>query len=81
VPFPNLPLVAYPNWGRVWDGATYEWAEGTGVVEFPPDLLDRWFATGARVIGGCCGIGPQGIAGIAAWRAARRRVAAPTGGP
>jgi homocysteine S-methyltransferase len=67
----DLPLVAYPNWGRIWDGATYEWVEGTGVVEFPPDLLDRWFDAGARIIGGCCGIGPEGIAGIAAWRAHR----------
>jgi homocysteine S-methyltransferase len=63
----DLPLVCYPNWGRVWDGATYEWVEGTGVVEFAPDLLERWLAAGARVIGGCCGIGPEGIAGVAAW--------------
>lgn len=76
----DLPLVAYPNWGRIWDGATYEWVEGTGVVEFRPELLDRWFAAGARVIGGCCGIGPGGIAGIAAWRATPRRAAAPAGG-
>jgi homocysteine S-methyltransferase len=65
----DLPLVAYPNWGRVWDGATYEWVEGTGVVEFSPALLDRWRTAGAQIIGGCCGIGPKAIAGIAAWRA------------
>lgn len=63
----DLPLVAYPNWGRVWDATTYEWVQGPGVVEFPPDLLDRWYAAGARVIGGCCGIGPRGIAGVAEW--------------
>ena len=63
----DLPLVVYPNWGRVWDGASYEWVEGSGVVEFPAELLDRWRAAGARVIGGCCGIGPEGIAGVAAW--------------
>jgi homocysteine S-methyltransferase len=67
----DLPLVAYPNWGRIWDGTTYAWVEGTGVVEFQPQLLDRWYAAGARVIGGCCGIGPRGIAGVAAWRASR----------
>ena len=67
----SLPLVVYPNWGRVWNGATYEWAEGTGVVEFPADVLDRWYAAGAGVIGGCCGIGPEGIAGVASWRMAR----------
>ncbi len=72
----DLPLVAYPNWGRVWDGSRYEWVEGTGIVEFPAELLDRWYAAGARVIGGCCGIGPTGIAGIADWRAARASVPA-----
>jgi homocysteine S-methyltransferase len=63
----DLPLVAYPNWGRVWDGTTSELVEGTGVLEFSIDLLDRWHAAGARVIGGCCGIGPEGIAGIGVW--------------
>lgn len=66
----DLPLVAYPNWGRIWDGDRHEWVDGTGVVEFPPELLDRWYEAGAHVIGGCCGIGPDGIAGVAAWRAA-----------
>ena len=75
----DLPLVVYPNWGRNWDGATYEWIEGTGVVEFPTDMLDRWYDAGARAIGGCCGIGPRGIAGVSAWRAARRSVAATNG--
>lgn len=76
----DLPLVAYPNWGRVWDGATYQWVDGTGVVEFAPDLLDRWYAAGARIIGGCCGIGPPGIAGVTEWRGMRHRVA-PADGP
>ena len=53
--------------------------EVTGVVEFPTDLLDGWYDAGARVIGGCCGIGPRGIAGVSAWRAARRSAAATNG--
>lgn len=72
----ELPLVAYPNWGRIWDGARRGWAQGAGVVQFSHELLDRWLAAGARVIGGCCGVGPAGITGIAAWRAARGRVPA-----
>jgi S-methylmethionine-dependent homocysteine/selenocysteine methylase len=68
----ELPLVAYPNWGRVWNAARYAWVGGPGVVEFPPALLDSWYGAGARAIGGCCGIGPSGIAGIAAWRAGRQ---------
>jgi S-methylmethionine-dependent homocysteine/selenocysteine methylase len=69
----DLPLVAYPNWGRVWSGTKRKWVNGAAVVEFPPDLLDAWYAAGARIIGGCCGIGPAGIAGVAAWRAAREK--------
>lgn len=67
----DLPLVVYPNWGRVWDGATYEW-QGAGVEGFSRDLLDGWRARGARAIGGCCGIGPTAIADVAAWAAATR---------
>lgn len=67
----DLPLVAYPNSGRVWDGARRRWSDGNGVSKFPAELLDSWYAAGARAIGGCCGIGPRGIADIAAWRAAR----------
>lgn len=66
----DLPLVVYPNWGRVWNGDTYEW-HGAGVDGFSADLLDRWSAAGATAIGGCCGIGPDAIGDIAAWRAAR----------
>lgn len=67
----DLPLVAYPNWGRMFDGTTHGWLEGDDVVEFPPELLERWLKAGARMIGGCCGIGPTGIAGIAGWRTSR----------
>ena len=66
----DLPLIAYPNWGRVWDGDTWEW-HGAGVDGFSADLLDRWRAVGATAIGGCCGIGPASIGDIAAWRAER----------
>ena len=64
----DLPLVAYPNSGRAWNHETSEWEAGTGTVEFPDELLDQWHTSGARAIGGCCGIGPDGIAGIASWR-------------
>ncbi len=66
----DLPLVAYPNWGRTYDGETNEWHEGTAVMKFTTEALDRWHAAGATVIGGCCGIGPVGIA---AWSNARTK--------
>ena len=61
----DLPLVVYPNAGRVWDGDTYTWS-GAGVERFAPELVARWRGLGARAIGGCCGIGPAAIAEIAA---------------
>ncbi|MFN0154482.1 MAG: homocysteine S-methyltransferase [Gaiella sp.] len=62
----ELPLVVYPNWGRVWNGATYEW-HGAGVDGFSSELLDDWRRRGASAIGGCCGIGPAAIADIVRW--------------
>ena len=60
----DLPLLVYPNWGRVWDGDTYTW-RGDGVDRFPPELVESWRRLGARAIGGCCGIGPAAIAELA----------------
>lgn len=60
----DLPLVVYPNWGRVWDGDTYTWS-GAGVDSFAPELVRRWRSGGVRALGGCCGIGPRAITQIA----------------
>lgn len=64
----DLPLIVYPNWGRVWNGETYEW-HGAGVDGFSRDILDGWRKQGAAAIGGCCGIGPTAIADVAGWAA------------
>ena len=61
----DLPLLVYPNWGRVWDSDSYTWS-GAGVDSFAPELVERWRAAGARALGGCCGIGPRAIAQSAA---------------
>jgi homocysteine S-methyltransferase len=60
----DLPLLVYPNSGRIWDGDTYTWS-GVGVDRFPRELVERWRKLGARAIGGCCGIGPDAIAELA----------------
>ena len=60
----DLPLIVYPNHGRVWDGETYTWS-GVGVDSFPRDVVEGWRQLGARAIGGCCGIGPPAIEDIA----------------
>ena len=60
----GLPLLAYPNSGRTWDRARRAWGRG-GVDRFPSAVVGGWRRRGARGIGGCCGIGPDAIAGIA----------------
>ncbi|WP_328620065.1 homocysteine S-methyltransferase [Streptomyces sp. NBC_00354] len=57
------PLLAYPNDGSVWDAATGEWHAPADPAPWP---TAAWTRTGARLIGGCCRIGPAGIAELAA---------------
>jgi homocysteine S-methyltransferase len=59
----GVPLVAYPNSGEGWDAAARRW---TGTGEVPADDAAAWVAAGARLVGGCCRVGPAGIAALAA---------------
>ena len=59
----GLPLVAYPNAGRDWDAAARAWRGDPGA--FPTAAAARWRNLGARLIGGCCGVGPGAIAAVA----------------
>jgi homocysteine S-methyltransferase len=63
----GVPTLAYPNSGEFWDGARRTW---TGTARLPDQLVEQWAADGAALIGGCCRIGPAGIAAIAAHAAA-----------
>ncbi|MDJ0841295.1 MAG: homocysteine S-methyltransferase [Acidobacteriota bacterium] len=63
----DKPVVVYPNSGETWCAQTHTWG-GDGSNIFPDALLDRWYAAGARLIGGCCRTGPETISAIAAWR-------------
>ncbi|MFI8214439.1 homocysteine S-methyltransferase [Streptomyces sp. NPDC085932] len=56
------PVVVYPNSGETWDATTRSWS-GRGT--FTPAQVQRWRAAGARLIGGCCRVGPQTISKIA----------------
>jgi homocysteine S-methyltransferase len=56
----ELPLVAYPNSGRVWDAAARAWRE-PGATELPGAAVRAWVGAGARLVGGCCGVGPDAI--------------------
>jgi homocysteine S-methyltransferase len=58
------PLVVYPNVGDTWDAQARGWRPGAGGevgMELP-----CWLAAGARLVGGCCGTGPEHLARLAA---------------
>lgn len=60
----TIPFVVYPNAGRVWDGVNSVWL-GSGDDLLPEAAITEWAHLGARLIGGCCGLGPEAIAGVA----------------
>jgi homocysteine S-methyltransferase len=60
----DLPLVVYPNAGGIWEPGSRAWSASER-DRFSPEEVRSWVDAGARLIGGCCGIGAQGIRGIA----------------
>ena len=63
----GLPGVAYPNRGEAWDNASHRWV-GSGT--FDPREVRSWIDAGAELVGGCCRVGADDIAVIAAVAAA-----------
>ena len=57
------PAVAYPNLGETWDSDTNTW-RGDGA--FDTELAAGWVRAGARLVGGCCRVGPAHVAELAA---------------
>jgi homocysteine S-methyltransferase len=57
------PLVAYPNSGQGWDAVRRSW---TGESAFDPGAVEAWLDAGARLVGGCCRVGPADIAAVSA---------------
>ncbi|BBZ40579.1 homocysteine S-methyltransferase [Mycobacterium conspicuum] len=56
----DKPVIVYPNSGETWAGGAW-----TGDRRFSAGLARQWLAAGARIIGGCCRVGPADIARIA----------------
>ncbi|MEU9061051.1 homocysteine S-methyltransferase [Streptomyces sp. NPDC048430] len=56
------PVVVYPNSGEEWDADGRTW---TGRGTFEPDRVRDWQRAGARLVGGCCRVGPAEIAALA----------------
>ncbi|MFD8013700.1 homocysteine S-methyltransferase [Streptomyces sp. NPDC058955] len=60
------PAVVYPNSGEGWDAGARGWrgapAYGPAAA---PRLAAAWADAGARLVGGCCRVGPDTIAALA----------------
>jgi homocysteine S-methyltransferase len=56
------PVVVYPNSGEAWNAGARRW-EGSST--FTSAEVTGWREAGARLIGGCCRVGPEAISGIA----------------
>jgi homocysteine S-methyltransferase len=60
----DLPIVLYPNSGERYDAVSKRWGErgeGPAAVTWLEGVRAGW-AEGARVVGGCCRVGPDDIA-------------------
>lgn len=56
------PVVVYPNSGEEWDAGARAW---TGSPTFTASRVTGWRESGARLIGGCCRVGPETISSVA----------------
>ena len=61
----SKPIVVYPNSGETWDASSRRWRPATG-PDVDVDEARGWVAAGARLVGGCCRVGPGRIAELAA---------------
>jgi homocysteine S-methyltransferase len=55
------PVIVYPNSGERWDSRRRQW---TGPSRFSAQSATQWVAAGARIVGGCCRVGPSAIAEV-----------------
>ena len=57
----GLPAVVYPNSGERWDAQERSW---TGDPRLSPASVQQWVDGGARLVGGCCRVGPELLADL-----------------
>lgn len=58
----RLPVVVYPNSGETWDPTSRGWV---GRPDLDLAAVDGWVAGGARLVGGCCRVGPEQVRDLA----------------
>ncbi len=59
----HRPAVVYPNSGQSWNAEAREWE---GRSAFDAGDVAAWVADGARLVGGCCRVGPEDISALRA---------------
>ena len=59
------PVIAYPNSGESWDAETRSWTGTSTDAGFNRAAIQSWLDAGARMIGGCCRVGPTTISEVA----------------
>jgi homocysteine S-methyltransferase len=57
----QLPVIVYPNSGEVYDPVGKSW-DANAVDGGWGDSPTEWIREGARILGGCCRVGPRTIA-------------------
>jgi len=64
----GLPVVCYPNSGEGWQAAPRSGTSGhwAGRSTFDVSAAADWVTAGARLVGGCCRVGPDQVAALAA---------------
>ncbi|MCL6602148.1 MAG: homocysteine S-methyltransferase [Paenibacillus sp.] len=66
--YTTKPIIVYPNSGETYNPETKTW-HGNGTCGSMRDESERWYAAGARIIGGCCRTTPHQIRELAErWR-------------
>jgi len=55
------PIVVYPNSGERWDATARNWF---GPARFHAEDVESWISGGARLVGGCCRVGPSEIRAV-----------------
>ncbi|CCK69121.1 homocysteine S-methyltransferase family protein KNAG_0B06970 [Huiozyma naganishii CBS 8797] len=63
---PDMPLIAYPNSGEVYDTVKKIWLPNRDMVMTWEEVVDRYIKAGARIVGGCCRTSPKDIRAVAA---------------
>lgn len=60
------PIIVYPNTGEQYDADAKCWTGHSEEESFGTSARE-WYASGARLIGGCCRSTPDDIKAVAAW--------------